>query len=129
MWKHKSDASKRNEKQNGLSKDIMRNARIKLEIPMPAAMLCKTPLCQSSRETCRNVGKHKTKYACIVEADESMRIRMEGAPHRYHEDHTAGKGMNSVSHHNEVHKIISMPQAMKIPDAEAAMEKESWQLT
>ena len=36
-----------------------------------------------------------TKYACIVEADESLRIRMEGAPRRYHEDHIAGKGMNS----------------------------------
>ena len=30
-----------------------------------------------------------TKDACIVEADESMRIRMEKAPRRYHEDHIA----------------------------------------
>ena len=67
---------------------------------MPTAMPCKTPMCRSSRETCRNVGKHKTKYACIVEADESMRIRMEGTPHRYHADHLAGKGMNSLSHYN-----------------------------
>ena len=27
----------------------------------------------------------KTTYACIVEADESMRIRMEGTPQTYHE--------------------------------------------
>ena len=33
------------------SKDIMKNARRKLEIPMPAAMPCKTSLCRSSRET------------------------------------------------------------------------------
>ena len=39
-------------------KDITKNARRKLEIPMPAATLCKTPMCQSGRETCRNVGKH-----------------------------------------------------------------------
>ena len=48
---------------------------------------------------------------------------MEGAPHRYHEDHIAGKCLNSFSHHNLVHKFIPMPQAMKIPDAEAAEEK------
>ena len=53
----------------------MKNARRKLEIPMLAAMPCKTPMCQSSRETCRNIGKHNTKYACMVEADESMRMQ------------------------------------------------------
>ena len=112
----------------------MKNARRKL---VTAAMLCETPMCQSSRETCRNIGKHKTQYACIVEADESMRIRIEGAPRRYDEDHIAGKGMNSLSHYNLVHKFIPMLQAMKIPDAEAAVEKEweklekmpAWQLT
>ena len=104
-------------------KDIMKNARRKLEIPMPAAMLCKSSLCRSSRETCRTVGGHKTKYARIVEADESLRIRMEGAPHRYHQDHIAGKGTNSLSYHNLVHKFIPMPQSMKIPDAKAAVGK------
>ena len=64
-----------------------------------------------------------TKYACAVEADESVRVRMDGAPHRCHEDHIAGKGVNSSSHYNLVHKFISMPQAMKIPDAKAAVEK------
>ena len=117
-------------------KEIMKNARGKLEIPMPAAMPCKTSLCRSSRETCRAIGGHKTKYACIVEADESMRIRLEGAPHRYHEDHIAGKGTNSLSHYNLVHKFIPVPQAMKIPNAKAAVEKmrklekiPAWQLT
>ena len=36
-----------------------------------------------------------------------MRIRMEGVPHRYHEDHIAGKGTNSSSHYNPVHKLIN----------------------
>ena len=62
---------------------------------------------------------------------------MEGAPRRYHEDYIAGKGMNSLSRYNLVHKIIPMPQEMKIPDAKAAVEKEweklekipAWQLT
>ena len=42
-------------------------------------MPCKTWLCRNSRETCRAIGGHKTKYACIVEADESMRIRLESS--------------------------------------------------
>ena len=67
------------------------------------------------------LGKATQTYACIVEADE--RIRLEGTPHRYPEDHIAGKGMNSLSHYKQVHKIIPMPQATKIPDAKAAVEK------
>ena len=31
--------------------------------------------------------------------------------------------MNSLSHYNLVHKFIPMPQAMKIPDAKAAVVK------
>ena len=100
MWKHVSDASKRKEKQKwaiekpkldnagqlrGIyfidseseeSKLTMKRAR-KLEIPMPAAMPCKTSFCRGSREACSTIGEHKTKYACIVEAEKSMRIRME----------------------------------------------------
>ena len=55
-------------------KHTMKNARRKLEIPMPAAMPCKTPVhCRG--ETCSSIGKRKTKCACIVDNDESMRIR------------------------------------------------------
>ena len=79
---------------------------------MPAAMLCKTPV-YSSGETCRGIGKSKTKYAYIVEADESMRVRVEGIPYRYHEDHIAVKGINSLSHCNLVRKFIPIPQALK----------------
>ena len=92
--------------------NTMKNARRKWEIPMPAAMPCKTPA-NCRRKTCRNIGEIKTKYACSVEADESTRIRLEGAPYRFHEDHIAAKGMNSLSHDNLVRKIILMPQAMK----------------
>ena len=41
-----------------------------------------------------------------------------------HEDHIAGKGENSLQHYNLVHKFIPMPQAMKIPEAKAAVDKE-----
>ena len=42
----------------------------------------------------------------------------------YHEDHIAAKGINSLSHYNLVNKFIPMPQALKIPDAKAAVERE-----
>ena len=59
------------------------------------------------------------------------------AVHTSHQDHIAAKGMNSMIHYSVVHKFIPMPQALKIPDAKAAVEKEwvklekirAWQLT
>ena len=42
----------------------------------------------------------------------------------YHEDHIAGKGVNSLQHYNLVHKFIPLPQAMKIPEAKAAVDEE-----
>ena len=39
-------------------------------------------------------------------------------------DHIAGKGDNSLQHYNLVHKFIPVPQAMKIPAAKAAVDKE-----
>ena len=48
---------------------------------------------------------------------------MEGTIHEGHEDHIAGKGMSSLNHNNLVHKYILIPQAMKIPEANAAVEK------
>ena len=56
---------------------------------------------------------------------------------KIHEDHIAGKGDNSLQHYHWVHKFIPMPQAMKIPAAKAAVDKEweklekisAWNLT
>ena len=81
--------------------------------------------------------KLKTKLACILEADESTRLRMGTSLPNHHEDHIAGKGENSLQHYNLVHKFILMPQAMKIPAAKAAVDKEweklekfsAWNLT
>ena len=160
MWTHMSDAAKKKAKQKwAIEKPKLDNARQlrgiffiepndeefkltikaarrKLEVPMPAAMPCKIPI-KSSGETHRSIGKRKTKYACVVDADESTRPRLEGAVHKHHQDHLTEKGMNSLNHYNLVHKFIPMPQAMKIPDAKAAVVKEweklekipAWQLT
>ena len=152
MWKHMSDATKSKAKQKraiekpkldnarqvrGIFfiepedeefKHTMKNAPRKLEIPMPAAMLCKTPTtCRG--ETCRNMGRHNTKYACTVDTDDSMRIRLECVPHRYHEDHISARGIDSLSHYNLVRKFIPMPQASKLPDAKVALENgRNWRI-
>ena len=73
----------------------------------------------------------------ILEANESTRMRMENSEPSNHEDHIAGKGENSVQRYNLDHKFIPMPQAMKIPAAKAAVDKEweklekfsAWNLT
>ena len=66
----------------------------------------------------------KTEYACIVEAHESTRKRLESTLPRNDDDHIAEKGLNSLIHYNLVHKFIPMLQAMKIPDATAALKKD-----
>ena len=68
--------------------------------------------------------KIKTKLACILEADESTRLRMGNSIPHHHEDRIAGKGENSLQHYNLVPKFIPMPQAMKIPAAKASVDKE-----
>ena len=69
--------------------------------------------------------KRETKLACILEATESTRRRVGESLLNHHEDHIAGKGDKSLQ------------QAMKIPAANAAVEKEweklekipAWDLT
>ena len=68
--------------------------------------------------------KVKSKLARILEACESTRLRIGESLPNHHEDHIAGKGENSLQHYNLVHKFIPMPQAMKIPAAKAAVDKE-----
>ena len=68
--------------------------------------------------------KLKTRLACILEADESTRLRMGESLPNHHEDHIAGKGNNSLQHYNLVHKLIPMSQAMKNPATKAAVDKE-----
>ena len=77
---------------------------------MAPAMPCKT--CKKSKrgETGSKTNDFKSKFACILEASESTRLRMEESLPIYHEDHIAGKGNNSLQHYNLVHKFIPEPQ-------------------
>ena len=104
---------------------------------MAPAMPCKTFKKSKHAETRSKTNDFKSKFACILEASESTRLRMEESLPNYHEDHIAGKGDNSLQHYNLVHKFIPMPQAMKIPAAKAAVDREwdklekipAWDLT
>ena len=63
-----------------------------------------------------------------MDADGSQRLRMEGIEQNIHEDHVAGKGDNSLHDYNLVHNFIPMPQAMKIPAAKGAVDKNGKKL-
>ena len=104
---------------------------------MAPAMPCKTSKKSKKGEIRSKTNDFKSKLTCILEASESTRMRVEEFLPNYHEDHIAGKGDNSLQHYNLVHKFIPMPQAMKIPAAKAAVDKEweklekisAWNLT
>ena len=104
---------------------------------MAPAMPCKTSKKCKHGETRRKTNEFKSKLACILEASEATRLRMEDSLPNYHEDHTAGKEDNSLQQYNLVHKFIPIPQAMKIPAAKAAVDREwekpekipAWRLT
>ena len=88
-------------------KETIKNARKKLEASVALAVPCKIAKnCGSGASD-----KNKTKLACILEADESTRMRMGNSIPSNHEDHIAGKGENSLQHYNLVHKFIPMPQS------------------
>ena len=103
--------------------ETIKNDRKKLEIPVAPAMPCKI---LKNNKNCGSgaSNKVKSKLACILEAGESTRLRLAESLPTHHEDHIAGKGDNSLQHYNLVHKFIPLPQAMKIPAAKAAVDKE-----
>ena len=104
-------------------KETIKNARKKLETPVAPAMPCKI---MKSNENCGSgaSNKIKTRLACILEADESTRLRTGNSMPHHHEDRIAEKGDKSLQHYNLVHKFIPMPQVMKIPAAKAAVDRE-----
>ena len=97
--------------------ETIKNARKKWETSIAPAVPCKIVK--------KNYGsgasnKIKTRLARILEVNESTRLRMGESLPTHHEDHMTGKGNNSLQHYNLVHKIIPMPQAMKIPSSKGS---------
>ena len=84
-------------------KETIKNARKKLETSVAPAMPCKIMKnCGSGASN-----KSETKFACILEADESTRMRMGNSIPHHHEDHIAGKGENSLQYYNLVSQVYS----------------------
>ena len=75
-------------------KETIKNARKKLETSVTPAMPCKI-----MKKSCGSGASNKiqTKLACILEADESTRMRMGNSIPHNHEDHIAGKGEEFIA--------------------------------
>ena len=73
-------------------KETIKIAHKKLETPMALAMPCKTSKTCKHGVTRGKTNEIKSKFACILEASESTRLRMEDSLPNHHEDHIAGKG-------------------------------------
>ena len=58
-------------------KETIKNARKKLETPMAPAMPCKTSKNSQHGVTRGKSNEFKSKFACILKASESTRLRME----------------------------------------------------
>ena len=79
----------------------------------------------------------KSKLACILGASGSTRLRVGRISTESSWRPYCRKGDNSLQHYNLVHEFIPTPQAMKIPAAKAAVDKEweklekilAWNLT
>ena len=95
QWSHEKPPLDNARKLRGISfidpedkefKEIIKNARKKLETPMALAILCK--ICKNNKN-CANgeSNKVKSKLACILEASESTRLRMGESLSNHHEDH------------------------------------------
>ena len=104
---------------------------------MAPAMLCKISKNNQNLVTRGKSNDIKSKFACILEASESTRLRMGESLPNHHEDQIAGKGDNLLQHYNLVHKFILVPQATNILAAKSAVDKEweklenisAWNLT
>ena len=77
---------------------MIKAARRKLEVPMPAAMPWKIPIKSSGENP-----------------------RVQGAVHTCHQDHITAKGMNSMTHCSLVNKFIPMPHQWKY-----RMPRQQW---
>ena len=122
------------------NKETIKDARRKLEVPMQAAVPCKKGTKKHS-EASRNWSDDSNKIlknkTCMHRGGSWVHEnRLESSLPKDHEDHVAGKRYNSLTHCKLVHKLIPMPQAMKVPDAKEAGGKKwkkleaipAWQL-
>ena len=75
-------------------------------------------------KNCGSGGSNKinTKLACILEADESTRMRMENSIPHHHEDHIAGKG--ETIHHSITIWLTNLFLCLKLLNFQ--QQKQRW---
>ena len=94
--------------ENGEYKDTIKNGRKMLEVPLDAAMSCK----KGTRETIffRKLKREVVNPTRFQKPSIHVLRRrqcLESSLPKGHEDRFAGKGKNSMTHYNLVHKFIS----------------------
>ena len=74
--------------------------------------------------------KIKTRLACILEADESPRLRMGESLPNHHENHIAGKGDNSLQHQfgTRIHSYASSHEDSRQQRQQWTMNGKSWRM-
>ena len=77
--------------------EVIKDAWKKLQVPAAPAMPCKWTTSRHGPTRTKN-DDHKSKFVCILVAEESKRLRMERIAPKIHEDHIAGKGSTSLLH-------------------------------
>ena len=100
---------------------------------MAPALPCKTCKKNKHGETRSKTVNFKSQFACIMEASESTRMRMEESPPKYHEDHIAVKEA-ALQFGTQIYSYASSNEE---PAAKAAVDKEwekldkipAWDLT
>ena len=112
MWKHTSDAAKSKANQKwAIEKPKLDSARRLRGIffiePNDEEFKLTKKNARRKLEEWKNppkYGKRKTKYACVVDTDESTRPRLEGAGHVPLQDHITAEGTTSRTQYSLVHK-------------------------
>ena len=118
-------------------KETIKNARKKLETPMAPAMPCKTSKNSQHGVTVVNPIEIKSKLACIWKPVNPQDCVWENLYRIIMKTILQERVTIHCTHYNLVHKFIPVPQAMKIPAAKAAVDKEweklekipAWNLT
>ena len=102
-------------------KETIKNARKKLETSVAPALPCKI-----MKKNCGSgaSNKIKTRLACILEADESKRLHIGRIFTKSSSRPYCRKRKQFITALQLVHIFIPMPQAIGIPAAKAALDKE-----
>ena len=86
---------------------------------MAPAMPCKIMKMNCGSSTSNKI---KTRLACILEGDESKRLRVGDSLPKYHEDHIAGKGDTSLQQYNFGTQIYSYASS----NEDSRNKKQQW---